>query len=234
MHYFRKIVLITALGLLGAGCNPVQTITNTVEQANTERFTVSYYPTQCNTNPWGKQYDEVVIQDYYTSVGLNIYDVAVQQPAPNFITCSACGCGTGFEVVIETDAAGKADLIERGFTEDAAESIPEDSNINAVIIPEANVNTVPTYSASEINEGSLETNDEVIEDVDAELQVVAGRIQEALSIYYAREGHYPETLAELELDIDPTGTSYTPIGVLPAEFYDLTVDYSTGSETLNP
>ena len=227
MSYRRYLQVGLLLLTLGTTCDPVSTTTSVANsiQVDNQTYWVDYYPTQCNTNPWGNGYDESTIIGYYENQGVSVETIEVTAPKKGFLTCSACGCGTGYQVSIQTNASGREQLLELGFTEEVPEEV---SNTNT------NVNQTTNQIIPERSTSELEASQTEVSEADALLSVTAGRIETALQEYYQANGSYPENLAALELDIDPTGISYTPIGVLPAEFYDLTVNYSTGSETLNP
>lgn len=76
--------------------------------------------------------------------------------------------------------------------------------------------------------------EEPLSEADANLRDRATQVVSALTEYFDQFGSYPEDLTVLQLQVDLTGITYTPIGALPASYYDLAVAYTTGAEILNP
>src|SRR3989338_10580318 len=212
---FMKLFLLGGIVLL-AGCQwqTISSVTNT----EPEIFWVNYYPTQCNDAPWGDTLEETAIIEYYaTTVGVTVHSLEVTPPAVDFFTCSACGCPTGVEISVQTDAVGKATLLEHGFVEE------ELTTIEPVVEEEL----ITEVSETEVTEVDLSAEDQVLQ---ARVQLV----QSALQDYYSQYGSYPDALTDLTVQLDATGMTYTPIGVTPADYYDLSVEYSTGREVVNP
>ena len=213
-----------------------------------QTYWLNYYPTQCNETPWGDTLDERDISDYYqNTLGASVVAVEVTPPAVGFVSCAACGCGTGTQVSVQTDTAGRTILLEHGFTEEAiAEDLLQDdlqepdmtsdsvegsnANLNTNAEGEVNLNAEEEIKVSETELTDLP--DMTPEDTD--LQTRATTAQAALAEYYKNHGAYPDTLEELNLSINLTGLTYTPIGITPADYYDLSVEYSTGGEVVNP
>lgn len=84
---------------------------------------------------------------------------------------------------------------------------------------------------------SLDTEpvvEETLSEADANLRDRSINVVSALAEYFDHYGSYPEDLTVLQLTVDLTGITYTPIGALPAAYYDLAVAYTTGAEILNP
>ncbi len=209
-----KRFLLSSLVLL-AGC---QWPSNSLTNAEPLTYWVNYYPTQCNVAPWGDALEETAIIDYYSVIiGVTVHSVEVTPPADGFFSCSACGCPTGTQVSIQIDAAGKATLLEHGFVE-------EELTIIEPVIEEEPLTEV---SETEVTEVDLSAEDQALQDR-------AQLVQSALQDYYLQYGSYPDTLVDLTVQLDATGMTYTPIGVTPADYYDLSVEYSTGREVVNP
>ncbi|MBI4407409.1 MAG: hypothetical protein HY565_02830 [Candidatus Kerfeldbacteria bacterium] len=234
----KRLSLLSALLLL-AGCQlqPLTVSTNTEPQT----YWVSYYPTQCNLAPWGDTLETTAITDYYTTtVGVTVYSIEVTPPAVGFISCSACGCPTGQQIALQTDATGKATLLEHGFVEE--ELVVVDENLGITEDTETGITEDSEEASEDAEEISEDTETEITEETieaelsaeDAALQTRAELVQSALTDYYSQHGAYPDSLADLTVQLDATGMTYTPIGVTPADYYDLSVEYSTGKVLLNP
>lgn len=223
----RLVILFVILLVTGCQLSGMPTTTETPAT-----YWLNYHPTQCNTPPWGDTLEEVSIINYYQTVlGVTVQAVEVTAPSAGFISCSACGCLTGSQVSIQTDAAGKIILAEHGFIEE--ELGPElitNVDDDAVIQP---LDTDPfTDSAAET--ADFITEEENLSATDQSLQTRAEQLRTELQLYYTQHGSYPDVLTGLKTTVDTTGLVYTPIGVTPADYYDLVVAYSTGRVILNP
>lgn len=223
--------------LLLAGCQ-LQPLTVTTEVEEPLTYWLNYYPTQCNEKPWGDTLASTAIIKYYQDLGVTIDSIEVNAPPSGFFSCSACGCSTGVQVSLQTDEAGKAILLEHGFTEeelvnenigiaDSAEEVAEDTETGIADSAEE----ISEDAEAEITEETIEVE---LSAEDAALQVRAELAQSALTDYYSQHGAYPDSLTDLTVQLDTTGMTYTPIGVTPADYYDLSVEYSTGKMVLNP
>ncbi|MFA6475699.1 MAG: hypothetical protein WCV88_05935 [Patescibacteria group bacterium] len=218
MKYFLPVCLAL---LLVTGCTTISPsgTTNSTNNTNTTTYWLNYYPTQCNKTPWGDTLTETAITEYYqTSLQVTVMAVEVNPPTTGFISCAACGCSTGAQVSIQTNEAGKVILLEHGFTEEELYQAP-------VIASNENTNTVVT---------PIETNDVPLSEVDAGLRDRSNQVVKSLKDYYTAHGSYPDNITELNLTVDLTGLTYTPIGSTPADYYDLNVEYSTGGVVMNP
>lgn len=232
--FMKRIVyyfLLTTLALTATGCTVWPTPsanTNTTGNANNsnisntantnttaQTYWLNYSLKQCATAPWGNNLETATISSYYQDTfDITVYNVAVTPPPEGLFTCQACGCPTGTTVSLETDAAGRAILLQNDFTEaDANVSTTEPVPDAAVVAQASNSNLTPA---------------------DAQLRERSERVEIALSDYYAAHVAYPDNLEVLSLDVDATDLDYTPIGSLPASYYDLVVSYSTGPVTINP
>lgn len=209
--------------ILLAGCQWQQVVS--VADVTPETYWVNYYPTQCNASPWGDTLEQAAIINYYTTVlGVTVHSLEITPPAAGYFSCSACGCPTGVQVSIQTDAIGRDSLLEHGFV---TAELTEELTVDVPVETQAIEETVSVESRI--------MNNELREDqADQQLQQQAQLLQSALQDYYTQHGAYPDSLNDLTVQLDTTGMVYTPIGVTPAEYYDLTVDYSTGQELLNP
>lgn len=244
---FMKRSLLLTICVLLAGCQLTvgNSSTNTSTAVN-QTYWLNYYPTQCNETPWGDTLDEREISDYYqNALGVTVEAVEVNPPAVGFIACAACGCGTGTQVSVQTDTAGRDILLEHGFTEEAVtEDWPQDSDTNTDSVENSNLNlNTNTEVNANINvnvEEEVKVSETEVSDLpemtpeDTDLQTRAETVQAALASYYSSHGAYPDTLEALQLTTSLTGLTYTPIGVTPADYYDLSVEYSTGSTVVNP
>lgn len=102
----------------------------------------------------------------------------------------------------------------------------------AVEVPAATSEAVPV---EEVAIAEIDTDaDVVLSEADANLQERAKQVEAALADYYSQYGSYPDELTVLQLSVDLTSITYTPIGALPASYYDLAIAYTTGAEILNP
>ena len=235
--------------LLSVGCQLQPLTVNTTTDTEVQTYWLNYYPTQCNTTPWGDTLAETTITDYYQNLAVTIAAIEVNAPPSGFFSCSACGCSTGVQVSIQTDEAGKAILLEHGFTEEELVGIAESGiTENAEKIAEDTEATLEdaetgiTENSEGIPEATEETTTETtgttieveLSAEDAALQTRAELVQSALTDYYSQHGVYPDSLTDLTVQLDATGMTYTPIGVTPADYYDLSVEYSTGKTLLNP
>ena len=248
----KRLFPLALAGLLLAGCQ-LNVDANNNDTTNTQvedtTYWVSYYPTQCNVSPWGDTLDETTIINYYqTNLGVAVDAIEVTPPAVGYISCAACGCGTGTQVSLQTDTSGRRILLEHGYTEEtntedwSVDDSMDTTNVNPTIdngdtvntnlniAEDTNVNVDPGVSETEL----VDPNEPVLSEVDAELQTRAEQWQVALDGYYASHGSYPDTLIDLNMTIDDAGITYTPIGITPADYYDLSVEYSTGRVVLNP
>lgn len=223
------------------------------DNATTEiTYWLDYALRQCEVAPWGKSIEPETITQYYeNTLNVTVYAVEVTPPSEGLMFCQACGCPTGTTVSIQTNAAGREILLDDEFTEPDAdisviEPVPQVTQAeNDLVIDNTNtINTevAPTVAATEttVDDASsnpdlaVATEDEVLSDEDAELQQRAEQVQAALADYYAIQDSYPNDLAALSLTITTDDLVYTPIGSLPADYYDLVVPYSTGQITVNP
>lgn len=252
----KRLTLLPIALLLVAGCqlslgNKANTNTNAVADGT---MWLNYYPTQCNVTPWGDTLKEKTIIEYYEALGVNVISVEVTPEPTDYITCTACGCGTGETISIQTDATGRGILLEHGFTDeeldeaDYADDLPLNSSENVNVDAAGNLNTNVNANAStddtnsEISESELvdpntgiELNTEAaLSEADADLQARAEQLQIELDTYYSAHGSYPDDVAALNTSVNLDGLTYTPIGVTPADYYDLSIDYSTGREVVNP
>lgn len=258
MKYILSLVLI-AIGLVGTGCAMPWVRTNMVVGEIQQTYWAEYYQTQCNKSVWGDGTADQVISYYQTNYDITITAVEFVKATDDFVACSACGCPTGQVVRVQTNFQDRITLLELGFVKDGeAMTVVEGSGIteNAentegteVIKNTNDVETVPvekenikntnsdSVDAVEINDATTTTNSAPAEPTaeDKTLEGKATQVQQALVEYYAKNSNYPEKLDQLGVDLgDLTGINYTPIGTVPASYYDITVDYSTGKVTLNP
>ena len=238
---FQATLLLSVALLVGCWqfrASDVQTTTTTT--TTTETFWLNYYLTQCNDNPWEsatatpRTTTEQAVADYYqTTYDITIFAVEVTPPQPGILTCQACGCPTGTVVSVQVDATGREALLEAGFTEDdvadelGADALREDTTATVSI-----AKMVPSTLAPTTDDDVAEVT--VVIPEDQTLQERVDTVQQVLAEYYQQYGDYPATLADLSVAIDSTGITYTPIGSLPADYYDLSVEYSTGKVVLNP
>jgi hypothetical protein len=252
MSRFNLLVTGFVGTVLLAGC--IITPTTTSNNATvTQTYWLDYALTQCNTAPWGKTTEPDIVSTYYAST-LTVFAVEVTPPTAGMYFCSACGCPTGTVISIQTDTAGQAILLEQGFTDAAA---TEEALGNSLLAPDMNATATtttvtPAIVASDSNTSAdiavtvtpviTEVNDTVTEESmptnltgsDIGLYDRADQVETALADYYTVHGSYPEDIATLGLVTDLTGITYTPIGALPASYYDLAVVYTVGAEILNP
>lgn len=143
-------------------------------------------------------------------------------------------------ITAETSVDEKNERItEDAETTEDTESVKNTNDVETV--PVENENTKNTSSdnadAVEINDATTTTDTAPVEPTaeDKTLEDKATRVQQALVEYYAKNKNYPEKLDQLGVDLgDLAGINYTPIGTVPASYYDITVNYSTGKVTLNP
>ncbi len=118
--------------------------------------------------------------------------------------------------------------------EDAGITENEEGAENTEVLKNANVNE---KTPVEINDATTTTDAAPTEPTaeDKTLEDKAAQVQQALVDYYSKNKNYPEKLDQLGVDLgDLTGINYTPIGTVPASYYDMTVEYSTGKITINP
>jgi hypothetical protein len=149
---------------------------------------------------------------------------------------------------VQTDTAGRDTLLEHGFTEETTtDNLLLEDNLNidtttGTVETDANLNTntevstntdVTADEAVKVSETEISDLPEMTPE-DTDLQTRAETVQAALASYYTSHGAYPDTLEELQLTTSLTGLTYTPIGVTPADYYDLSVEYSTGNVVVNP
>lgn len=261
--HLSAFVVVFSAGLVLTGCaqsvnNTYNTVTNknsNTALAEPTQYELVYHPTQCNTVPWfyadtdtSDAGDQLTIY-YADNYDVNVTAVEFGSLGTDMAVCQACGCPTGTTVTVTVETTMERDtLLELGFQDtDTAEQ-----NIVPLIegIPrlktETNTNTVEDEVTEEsVTTESIETTNEETQEVTSEeiipteqdqaLEVTTERIQASLAEYYAEQGAYPEELSELLLvDLDTTGITYTPIGTVPASYYDLAVEYSTGNIVLNP
>lgn len=246
-----------------AGCawsispNTTTNIDNTSDDV--QIYWMEYALTQCNIAPWGKSTEPEVVTEYYSNI-ITVHAVEVTPPEVGVVFCQACGCPTGTTVSIQTDVAGQTYLLEQGFTA-AGEALDSALFINSVTTAESQLadSTVPVTSTTTVttnqtinsNTNSTEpvtvTDNaetelldaepvvaETLSEADASLRDRSTQVVNALAEYYGQYGSYPDDLAVLQLAVDLNGITYTPIGALPATYYDLAVAYTTGAEILNP
>lgn len=226
----KRLSFLSALLLL-VGCQLQPLAVNTTTAVQT--YWLNYYPTQCNEKPWGDTLESATIIEYYQNLGVTIASIEVNAPPSGFFSCAACGCSTGVQVSLQTDAAGKAILLEHGFTEEELVGIAEQTEVteDAETGIAEDTEEISEDAEAEITEETIEVE---LSAEDAALQVRAELAQSALTDYYSQHGAYPDSLTDLTVQLDTTGMTYTPIGVTPADYYDLSVEYSTGKMVLNP
>ncbi len=206
--------------------------TNTIVAAD---YWLNYFPTQCNITPWGDTLEERTIIAYYEALGVNVESVEVTPQSVTFVSCAACGCPSGETISIQTDTAGKAILLENGFVEEDAVNTVMNTNTNVTSTTESSGNTDAADTTTNEAISESETVEEItLSEADASLLARAEQLQKELKIYYGSHGSYPDDLTGLNTTVDTAGLTYTPIGVTPADYYDLSVDYSTGRVVLNP
>ncbi len=255
----RRLLFIIIGVVLVTGCNysnssnetnttVTNTNTNTVSNVSiavdeddssiivdSELIWLEYHSTQCNDNPWNsyesetlKSQHDIVLAYYKTEHDIIIENMSVQSPKQGFVACQACGCPTGYVTKVKIYKKYEAALLNLGFVKEETDL---DINYNG------NTNTS--------TDDSLEENDSVsgITDLpfsemaqeDQPTQVMAQQLQDSLKNYFDEHGYYPNTLEDLTWeDADFSKFNYTPIGTTPANYYDLTVEYTIGKETLNP
>lgn len=256
MKYSISLVLIT-IGWVGAGCAMPWTSSNMVVGEIQQTYWAEYYETQCNKSVWGEDTADQVISYYQTNYDITITAVEFVEATDDFIACSACGCPTGQVVRVQTNFQDRIQLLELGFVKDgeampvvtAETSVDEEDKDTGItenaentedteVVKNTNKNiNSDNADPVEINDATTTTNPAPTEPTpeDKTLQEKATRVQQALVEYYAKNKNYPEKLDQLGVDLgDLTGINYTPIGTVPASYYDITVDYSTGKVTLNP
>lgn len=100
--------------------------------------------------------------------------------------------------------------------------------------------------ATEGGNEATEDESEVVVDVEAQARDVervarVTQIQEALNAYKSSFNAFPETLdslregflSDIPKDVDGDDFSYTPIGALPAQFYDLCYELEVGTTAIS-
>ncbi|MBI2415812.1 MAG: hypothetical protein HYV33_04080 [Candidatus Kerfeldbacteria bacterium] len=225
MNYLKLSIGLT-LVFMGAACQPttVTTSSNTTSTAST--VLLYYHPTQCNANPWMQQYRDAAANDeaatitayYQQQHTIALLAVTVERAPAGFISCQACGCPTGERITVEVNSIDQNRLLDLGFTTQANDPAP----VNEVK-PISNSNSTTTENVAT----ELSTADQA-------LQIRAQILQQALADYKTTYQYYPTQLTDVAGTVDTTGITYTPIGSTPANYYDLTVDFSTGRQVLNP
>lgn len=254
----RNIHILLALttSILLSGCTTPWTSSNNVVGEIQQTYWAEYYETQCNKSVWGEDTADEVITYYKTNYDITIQSAQFTEATDDVISCTACGCPTGQVVRVQTNFQDRIQLLELGFVKDGeAMPIVEDTGITESTEDEENteavnntndVETVPVENKNtnsdnadpvEINDATTTTDTPPVEPTaeDKALEDKATRVQQALVEYYAKNKNYPEKLDQLGVDLgDLAGINYTPIGTVPASYYDITVDYSTGKVTLNP
>lgn len=146
--------------------------------------------------------------------------------------------------VISSTTAVDEENKDTGITEstentEGTEVIKNTNDVETVPVENENKKNTKSDNADtvEINDATTTTDTPPVEPTaeDKTLEDKATRVQQALVEYYAKNKNYPEKLDQLGVDLgDLAGINYTPIGTVPASYYDITVDYSTGKVTLNP
>lgn len=117
-----------------------------------------------------------------------------------------------------------------------------DQNVNASDI---DVNNLNSGMEANTNTAIITNNDPEAKKRDDERLTEVEDIRIKLAEYYEDKGNYPESLEQLvtegyftEIPVNPTPGGmdyiYTPIGSLPAMFYDLAYSLEVGTETLEP
>lgn len=238
MSFAKFSGLLITLSLV-AGCVwPTAQITPSSSENSTngtaETYWLDYALTQCNTAPWGKSTEPEIVTDYF-STNITVFAVEVTPPTAGMIFCQACGCPTGTIVSIQTNAAGQVYLLEQGFT--AAGTALESSTITNTNVTPATSTTSTTnaqISNTAVEEPAVDIVEIQLSESDANLRDRAEQVEAALTNYYIKAGSYPEDISALQLTVDFTGITYTPIGSLPASYYDLAVAYTTGAKIINP
>lgn len=98
-----------------------------------------------------------------------------------------------------------------------------------------------SVQSQEVLEDLAESVDSLAQARDQKRQDDIASLQNALELYQVEQGSYPNALDELEitLPVNPTpggsDYSYTPIGSLPAQYYDLCFTLEeTGPKCVNP
>ncbi|EKD76071.1 MAG: hypothetical protein ACD_43C00233G0001, partial [uncultured bacterium] len=110
-------------------------------------------------------------------------------------------------------------------TNPVAETATNTTTVNTNVVVPSNTNiTVQVVESAEAQ----------LSESDANLRDRAAQVQTALTNYYSKNGSYPADITALQLTTELTGITYTPIGSLPAMYYDLAVAYSTGAKIINP
>lgn len=241
-----KFLLISLTLIAATGCsNAVVSNLTTTTTPQSVPVTLAYALTQCNDAPW-ETYQalhadlttEQSIQRYY----LDTYQIAllsvVTHAAPaGFFSCQACGCATGERITVTVSADQAPQLLELGFSDQVIDPVPDNTTLEpATTNVTANTNLVDlnTVDDNATGEVVLTAEEAAADAVDQTLRDRAATVQSALATYNNEHSAYPDTLAQLNLTIDLTGLTYTPIGSTPANYYDLTQALSTGDETLNP
>ncbi|MDP3970450.1 MAG: hypothetical protein Q8P90_02020 [bacterium] len=222
-------------------------------------ISLSYHPTQCNNNPWkpdseiDARGEAIIVETYYQMThDIDLKEVEVQMAPADYRSCSACGCPTGDVINVQVAEADRNAMLDLGFIEgkfdESVITINESTEAdNIEIITEVEIKDDEDEDITEeVADIEAETEVEIIDgtnDVaeveptgaDGQLKVVVESVQKSLQTYYDENGAYPESLLNLELsEEDTVGITYTPIGTVPAKYYDLSVEYSTGREVLNP
>lgn len=201
-----------------------------------------------------------MIAYYETEYGVAILDSELTSFGADAVFCAACGCPKGEIYRVQVSANDRLTLLNLGFRDDTdleqAGMLNDDPNVgddDAEEIINAEVEDVSISDVSTADAATTDTpstdvpiTDAVVEDDeikpterDIEFDSLVIQIQEELGKYFIERSTYPETLAELEGELNLgesglSGITYTPIGTVPANYYDLSVEYSTGKIVFNP
>lgn len=250
MKLFRVITVLTS-SLLFTGCVMPWTATVMTTGQIQQTYWAEYFETQCNKSVWGEDTADEVITYYKSNYNIIIEAVEFTEAVDDIISCTVCGCPTGRIVRVQTNLQDRIQLLELGFVKDGEVMPVINSEISVdvedVRITENAENTEDTEVVKntndvekvpvEINDATTTTDTPPVEPTteDKTLEDKATRVQQALVEYYAKNKNYPEKVDQLGVDFgDLAGINYTPIGTVPASYYDITVNYSTGKVTINP
>ena len=119
----------------------------------------------------------------------------------------------------EADADSELDTSEETGTETDSESGSETGS----------------ETGAEAGDDATDNDVEIVER-DIVLETIREDLQSKLEAYKSQYNYYPETLDALTFDedLDLTDVTYTPIGTVPSNYYDLSIVFSTGKQIYNP
>lgn len=234
------VVALTGCQLVNA---PQSTNTTNGTETNEEvpqaeaTYWMEYKLKQCETAPWGSSLESDSILAYYQeNFAITIYTVEVIPPEEGFIACAACGCPTGTTVSIQTDESGREILLDEEWSD--ADVFAAAQPTTGATVADANTDDSTTTMVVQTTTGDETTTTKnegaTLSTEDAQLRQRAERVEISLAEYYAARGSYPDDIDQLLGNLDTTGLMYTPIGSIPADYYDLAVFYSTGTVIVNP